>query len=93
MDEKEKEILAETEFPMDGDEQDFDLEDILKEFSDEESAFEEEETEESFEDEEEEDEESFEDEGEEGEESYEEEEEAAEEAQLAEPAVTGDTIR
>lgn len=93
MDEKEKEILAETEFPMDGDEQDFDLEDILKEFSDEESAFEEEETEESFEDEEEEDEESFEDEGEEGEESYEEEEEAAEEAQIAEPAVTGDTIR
>ena len=79
MDEKEKEILAETEFPMDGDEQDFDLEDILKEFSDEESAFEEEETEESFEDEEE--------------ESFEDEDEEAEEAQIGESAVTGDTIR
>ena len=32
--EKEKEILEETEIPMDEDGQDFDLEDILKEFSD-----------------------------------------------------------
>ena len=34
MDEKEKEILEETEIPMDEEGQDFDLEDILKEFSD-----------------------------------------------------------
>ena len=59
MDEKEKEILEETEFPMDGDEQDFDLEDILKEFSDEQSAAEEEEPEEPFEEEDEEEEAQF----------------------------------